>query len=173
MHSFISRCTALLVDHLCSVVDDPVLRGAVNFKDVVTGYTIDVIAATSFATETNCNAEKENIFKQNGLHVATGSVPRFLAQMIFPRSVNRLFGNTVPVSPGPFNFFIDLSREIVRQRKAVSVNQKQQANKRNDLVQLLIDAFAYEEEATDYQKMTAEMGDKGNFDTVKNVVFRF
>ena len=170
MHSFISRCTELLVDHLCSVVDDPLLRGAVNFKDVVTGYTIDVIAATSFATETNCNAEKENIFKRNGLHVATGSVPRFLAQMIFPRSVNRLFGNTVPVSPGPFNFFIDLSREIVRQRKA-SLNTKQV--KRNDLVQLLIDAFAYEEEATDYQKMTAEMGDKGNFDTVKNVVFRF
>lgn len=69
-------------------------------------------------------------------------------------------GNTVAVSPGPFNFFVDLSREIVRQRRKNLLIAGQNTAKRNDLVQLLIDAFAYEEEAHNYEKFIANETDQ-------------
>lgn len=164
MHALISRCTALLVDHLTSIVDGPA-QGRVNFKNVVTGYAIDVIAATSFATDTNCNADGESVFKRNGLQLATGNIWRFLAQMVLPRAVNRWAGNSVAINPEAFNFFVNLSREIVRQRKAEvegkTGKSKDKSKKRTDLVQLLMDAFAYESEGEqDFEKLTA-MGDKG------------
>ena len=53
------------------------------------------------------------------------------------------------------NFFIELSREIIKQRR------RQTGAKRNDLVQLMMDAFVYDEDLKGFDKLeTTE--DHGN-----------
>ncbi|XP_017491557.1 PREDICTED: cytochrome P450 3A19-like [Rhagoletis zephyria] len=64
--------------------------------------------------------------------------------------------NSIGFDDRIFNFFINLAKEIVKQRKADKSGGKA-ATKRNDLVQLLMDAYVYESDLKDnnYEKLTA------------------
>lgn len=68
-----------------------------------------------------------------------------------PKKFNKWIDNETGGDPKVFNFFIELSREIVNQRK----KQAGSKNKRNDLVQLMMDAFVYDEDLKGFDKLEA------------------
>lgn len=77
-----------------------------------------------------------------------------------PKTINHLFNFRILFPSSSFNFFKNLTQTIVEQRKGSSGTGSQ---KRNDLVQLLIDSFVYEDELKGggYDKLTASMEHEG------------
>ena len=128
--------------------------GVIDVKKVTAGFTIDVIASTSFATDTNANDDRsgENAFVENGRRLFQIGISRIVAILLFPVPLLRLLNIKSFQSPKPFEFFVDLAKEIVRQRKATK-------SKRNDLVQLMMDAYVDEKDLnnTDYQHLSTNM----------------
>ena len=127
-------------------------KNEMNIKEVVTGFTIDVIATTSFATETNSNGStrKNNAFLDNAISLLGFAPLRMFSFAVMPKWFKRLTGTELGLKMDSFNFFADLSKAIVNQRQS-------QSGKRNDLVQLMMDAFVYDNDLqnTDYSKLTA------------------
>src|SRR5699024_7670722 len=115
---------------------------------------------TSFATDTNANDDrsKTNPVVSNGIGMFHMNPLKIMCFLLLPRWINRLLGVKRQFLDGPFHFFRDLTREIVRKRKEGVV-------KRNDLVQLMIDAYVYENELneTTYDKLTADMDKECKF----------
>ena len=141
--------------------------GLIDVKKVTAGFTIDVIASTSFATETNANDDRseENVFVKNGKELFTGSTFRLLAVFLFPTFLLKLLNIQTATDQKSFEFFVNLAKEIVRQRKI-------QKSKRNDLVQLMMDAYVDEKDLnnTDYQHLSATMND-GNTHFCNHLVY--
>ena len=89
MYPLMCNCVHKLINYLDCVAD-----GVINTKEVITGFTIDVIALTSFATEINANGDRSGelnqfvrhgmkFFKLNPLRVAAVfSLPRWLLKSI-------------------------------------------------------------------------------------------
>ncbi|KAJ6223022.1 hypothetical protein RDWZM_001567 [Blomia tropicalis] len=151
MQMLMDRCVDKLANYFDRIIDSP-KNGCLNAKEVVTGFTIDVIASTSFATETNANGDlsSDNIFVEHGTELMDFKAWRILAFFALPIKVNRWLDNSLGFSDWRFNFFVNLSRTIIHQRK----NGK---NKRNDLIQLLMDSFVYENQlkGNNYESLTA------------------
>ena len=61
---------------------------------------------------------------------------------------------------GSFQYFIDLTRQILRQRKVEE--EENEKVKRNDFVQLMVDSFVYDQDLADqdYDKLTATNASK-------------
>lgn len=136
-------------------------NGELNIKEVITGFTVDVIASTSFATETNANGDRssKNVFLENSIGLLDFKAWILLSFFAMPKRFNRWVGAELGFNMKPFNFFVDLSRAILAQRKAENGKVH-----RTDLVQLMTDAFVYEDELqkTNYDKLTAT-ADNGLF----------
>lgn len=151
-----NKCVVKLEKYLEKV--SKVNGGEMNVKEILTGFTVDVIATTSFATETNPNGEMntQNVFVKNATNLVDFAVWRILSFFVLPNSINRMMNNSIGFDDRIFNFFINLAKEIVKQRKADKSSGKT-ATKRNDLVQLLMDAYVYESDLKDnnYEKLTA------------------
>lgn len=152
MHDMMNKCVDKLENYLEKV--SKVNGGEVNVKEILTGFTVEVIASTSFATETNPNGEmsSENIFVKNATNLVDFAVWRIISFFVLPNKINHLLNNSVGFDDRIFNFFINLAKEIVKQRKTGG-----QSVKRNDLVQLLMDAYVYESDlkGDNYEKLTA------------------
>ena len=120
-------------------------------KEVVTGFTIDVISTTAFASNTNANdsRDRENPVVNSGLRLFEGSPFRILSFLSFPRWFNNLVGIKYPFEANSFEYLTGMIREIIRQRKQSNV-------RREDFVQLLMDTFVYENELdSGFDKLTA------------------
>lgn len=113
-------------------------------------FTIDVIASTSFATQTNAHENENNPFLIHGRKLMQFSPLRLLSIVFLPSWFLRLMGIETMFPPEPFNFFANLSRHIVKQRKS------EHSKPKHDLVQLLIDASVDQKdiENTNYKTMT-------------------
>ena len=92
------------------------------------------LASTGFALETDTNNGKENQFAINGPKLFDVDPIRSAAILILPRKILKFLKIEHFFTPKIFQFFIDLTRHVVDQRKSG------QTSKRNDLVQLLMDA---------------------------------
>ena len=130
--------------------------GVIDVKKVTSGFTIDVIASTSFATDTNANDDRsgENVFVKNGKEFFDFSMFRILAIILLPKTLLKLLNIRTANNPRVLDFFINLAKEIVRQRKT-------KKSKHNDLVQLMMDAYVDEKDLNkaDYQHLSATMND--------------
>lgn len=75
--------------------------------------------------------------------------------LALPRPILDFLGFTVPFPEGSINFFINLTRQIVLERKKNNV-------KRNDLIQLMIDTYAleFDGDKDDYSHLMAVMNEK-------------
>lgn len=106
------------------------------------GFTFDVIATTTFSTETHTNDDrsKENLLLVKGENFFDVKFLRFLLLFTMPRAFNKLICNETGCDARVVDFFIDLSKEIINQRKKQQNGLKSSA-KRNDLVQLMLDVF--------------------------------
>lgn len=92
-----------------------------------------------------------------------------------PKAVNHFFNLRLMFPADSFNYFRNLTQTIVEQRKSGKSNGSSKVvvqNKRNDLVQLLIDSYVYEDELKGggYDKLTATM-EEGELD--KKVMMAF
>lgn len=131
-----------------------------DVKEVAAGFTIDVIASTSFATETNCNEEvragKKSPFVHYGQKFFWVNPARALGIIFSPEWILNLLNVNSFLDPTALQWLIDLSKEIVSKR--VRGGQK-----RADLVQLLLDAKVEEAELkkVDYEQLTADADVKG------------
>src|SRR5699024_10359564 len=88
------------------------------------------------------------------------SVGRILGLIFLPRFLLNLLDIRTFLDPESFNFFIDLTKHIVKDRK----ENPEKFVGRNDLVQLLLDASVEEKEiaAKNYENLTVD-ADKGLF----------
>lgn len=174
MHGIMEQCVKKLERYLKK--DIAANGGVINLKESITGFTIDVIAQTSFGAETSADGElnRSNVFVRNGTDLLGNSIWRVIAFYSLPQMVNKWLGNTIGMDDRAFDFFTNVSKEIIKQRRAGD------GKKRNDLVQLLIDAFVYESDlkTKNYEKLaaTADNG-KGLLDKllhlfIKSYIFR-
>lgn len=156
MQRLMGDCVQKLVDYFEKTASGD---GIFSPKEVMAGYTIDVIASTSFATETNANGTDShgNSFVRNGLALFRMNPLKILSFLLMPRWVNDLFGVRIQFPDPPFRFFEKLAREIVKQRKEALNSKTQQSSSKNDFVQLLMNASVGEGELKDgdYSKLTA------------------
>lgn len=111
-------------------------------------------ASTSFATETNCNEESRGPVKSPfivyGQRFFVVNSLRALSIFFLPKWLLKFLDMRMIFDPEAFTWLINLAREMVRQRKVTGL-------KRNDFVQLLLDAKVDEKELekTGYDKLTA------------------
>lgn len=137
--------------------------GNFDARQVFSGFTIDVIASTAFATETNSNDDRSapNPFVVNATALFRFEPLKVMASLILPRRLNTLLGIKSPLPDGPTEFYIQLCRQMVQQRK-------NSQSKRNDFIQMLMDSFVYESDLTgqNYDKLTATTG-KGTLVIIK------
>src|SRR5690625_3197442 len=151
---FLHRCIEKLVHYLERITTAG--RASVDAKEMFSGFTIDVIASTAFATETNANDDrsKKSPFVVNGLNLLKVVFWKAIAVFAFPRFINRLLGVKTASPDSSTEFIVQLCKQIVDQRK-----RDPDGAKRHDLVQLMMDSFVYEHELTDsnYDKLTVSL----------------
>lgn len=157
MYPLMDRCIMKLVNYLDQqTIGVSGEEAVIDPKAVIIGFTIDVIACTSFATETDTNGDRTNandpllkhsetIFAFNGFKIA--------AVFALPRRVLNLLNITTWFDQNSFDYFINLTKQILQQRKL----EEGTSTKRNDFVQLMVDSFVYDDalQNTDYSKLTA------------------
>jgi len=155
MGPMMNRCVEKLFTYLDGNIDQG--SGVIDTKQVIAGFTIDVVAITNFATETNANGNRtgEDSFIKHGLNMFRINPLRMASIFLFPRPVNDFLNIKTLPNPTSFEFFQKLVREIVRQRKLSKASHK------NDLVQLMIDAEVDENNLsnTDFDNLTASIDD--------------
>ncbi|XP_017462841.1 PREDICTED: cytochrome P450 3A12-like, partial [Rhagoletis zephyria] len=157
MHPMMARCVDKLSDYLDSIIASK-SQGALNIKEVMVGFAVDVIASTSFATDVNItDRSSSNPFLFNAIRLFDFKVWRFALLFLLPDVVNRAIGNSIGLSDKRFNFFRDLARAIIKQRKEAKLANGGKNKQRSDIVQLMIDAYVYEDSLRDtsYAKLTA------------------
>lgn len=140
------RCIANLVTFLDDVVDKK--SGIFDTKTVISGLTMDIIAATAFCTEINSNFETntKGSFVVMGRRMFNQQLLKGFALMLLPKTMLTLLRLEHPFHDDAFQFFIDLTRHIVKERRQSGV-------KRNDLVQMMIDASVDTDDLLNYEKM--------------------
>ena len=141
MYRLMNYCVERLSNYFDNKIETT--KGVINAKEVITGFTIDVIARTSFAVETDVYKEG-NQFLKYGTNLAKGSVFRALMALSLPQWFNKMIRNTANGNSNEtVEFFIELSRNLIKQRQMEKLNSANSA-KRTDIIQLLMDAFVYE-----------------------------
>ena len=147
------------VEKLFTYLDDNIDQGTgvIDTKQVIAGFTIDLVAITNFATETNSNGDRAEAdpFLKHGLNLFRTTPFRLAAILLFPRPVLDSLNIKTLGNPASFEFFHQLTREIIRQRKSSKASPK------NDLVQLMIDAEVDENNLSsiDFDNLTATIDD--------------
>ncbi|XP_054160060.1 cytochrome P450 3A11-like, partial [Oppia nitens] len=140
MYALIRECCLDFIKHIDNqLVDttgavDSGSGGQVELKKLMGNYTMDVIARCAFATKTNTYSQPDNEFTTRATKAFTTPIWRMLLLGALP---SRLFQLTAArklvIGADHSKFFIDVSRNLINQRKA------NQQLKYNDFLQLLMD----------------------------------
>lgn len=174
MTAVMSRCVNKMMDYLDRVVEKE--GGLLQTKDAIIGLTIDVVCATSFATETNANGSSrtENAIVRHALAFFDISPYRALFFFAMPKWINSLVGVKHFFNPDSFDFATRLMKEIIRQRKS-NISGKGDQVKHSDLVQLLMDAYVFENELdnSNYESLAVSMENGTTFFNFLNVFLFF
>ena len=149
MLPLLKQSTDQLDAYLDTISKDKKAKLSVNIKDVITGFTIDVIASTSFGIDTNSNGDRSKFdpFLYHGQRMVH-EIKMLTACMMFilPKWLLRTLGMLHPFVEDSFNFFVKISKEIM-QRKTDKEN----------LVKLIREAHISENDLKNlnYNKLTA------------------
>lgn len=133
----------------------------IDAKKVMYGFTIDVIATTTFATDVDSNGvDRENVpLTQHCVALFKFNQLKSLVAFMMPAKVNALLGITTLFTQHHFEYLVDFVRAVVRNRAASGCS-------RSDLIQLLmngeIDMKALQ--GLDYHKLTSSMTADGEAD---------
>ncbi|XP_071042169.1 cytochrome P450 3A6-like isoform X2 [Parasteatoda tepidariorum] len=148
--SVFNDCSRTLVDNFKEMADK---KEPINVKKFYEAFIMDVIAMSAFSTKINAHKNPQNKFVLAARAVfGTGLTWRFLLVALAPRLMKLL---SISVSnPYAMEFFTTTTTEIINERKRT--NQK-----RNDFLQLLMDA-ADEVEANEKLKDIEKEEDLAN-----------
>ena len=133
-YGLIQRCADNLNQHLEQLIKDGSNDAIIDVRHIFTGYSIDVISSTVFAKEINANQNPKSEFVQIAKNMFNFNPIRMWATVMFPTWLLKMLNIDSIFPPKPFNFLINWTRNIVEKRKSG------QSEKRNDLLQLLVDA---------------------------------
>ncbi|CAG2108556.1 unnamed protein product, partial [Medioppia subpectinata] len=132
MYPMVRHCVRALMKH----VEDKESGDCVDIKKVLGNYTMDVIAAVAFATNTDAHNDQNSAFVTAARQVLDIDIVRMIVILLLPKWLVKAMGIKSRAPESANQFFIDISRRLIRERKA-DPNSRQ---KYNDFIQLLIDA---------------------------------
>ncbi|CAG2112716.1 unnamed protein product, partial [Medioppia subpectinata] len=131
MYPLVRQCLQEYLEHLDILAE----RGEpIDAKALHQGFTMDVIARTAFATETNSQKEPNSVFVKNGRDVFIFNPWKVIPAFIFPKWLNTALGIRTHLGESPNNWICDLSRHLLQKRR--------NGFKNNDFLQLLVEANA-------------------------------
>lgn len=163
MLPLMDKCVEQLKEYLNGQIQTK--NGQIQAKEVFTGFAIDVISSSAFATETNANTLEGsgNAVITSGMNLFEGHFLRVLSFLVLPRWINNFTGIKYPFKPESFEYLSGMVREIIRQRKQLNGSVRSTQN-RQDFVQALMDTFVDASELTEtsFDKLTAQT-DSGKF----------
>ncbi|XP_052282963.1 cytochrome P450 3A29-like isoform X3 [Dreissena polymorpha] len=136
MTSNINQVSEILIQDL---LDNARSRSTIDPKNIFGCFTMDVIARTAFGIETNSYKNPDDPFIAHGKRVFSGPVfnPVIILMMIFPRLgpyLTRLLKYSIFFPTNSLEFFIDVSKQIIEQRKTDVTTD------RVDLLQLMLNS---------------------------------
>ena len=130
MFPSIRECVDNFLEHLESCAKD---GKEIDLKDKHGRFTMDVIAKCAFATQTNAHNDPNNLFYLNGKKFFDFKFYKLIPILVFPKFLNKLLNITTAGDESANQFFIDLTRHIMKTRR-------NENKKHNDFIQLLMDA---------------------------------
>ena len=130
MYPSIKRCLNEFLESLDVIASE---GRDLNVKQEFNNYTMDVIASCAFGTNTNVHKDSNNLFMKNALQVFNPKLYRTIAQAILPTRVLMVLNMYSTIDEKVNNFFFDLTRQMIQQRKASK-------KKYNDFLELMISA---------------------------------
>ena len=142
MYPMIKQCLNEFIEHLEIRAKN---KENINLKEAHGNYTMDVIATCAFATQTNAQKDPDNPFIVNVNKIFSLPFKRLLAILLLPVPVLKILGISSGGDESANEFFLNLTRHILRQRKANPNSSKQF----NDFIQLMADAEKDKEELHD------------------------
>ncbi|XP_075677184.1 cytochrome P450 3A41-like [Dermatophagoides pteronyssinus] len=131
MTKTMNNCVDRLFNNLDKIIDQS--NGQLETKKIVAGFTMDVIASAGFSTQMNENLGEDDLFFKSGIGLFRSTFMRMLAVLTFPKFLLNLLNIRFLFSPESFEYFCNLTREIIRQRKTMK-------QKPVDLLQLMLEA---------------------------------
>ena len=164
MYPLMNRCVDKLVAYMDKVTEASG-DGIVNVKEMITGFTIDVVGSTNFGLDPfapNDKTNAQNAFVQNGVMVWHFNPVRLGAVFALPRRFLHIIGIKTIFPDDALEFFVNLCKSVIQDRKEQA--NAAAATKRNDLLQLLMDAFVYEKELknmTNFDQLTVDIESEG------------
>ncbi len=163
MSSIMSKSVDKLNSYFYKMAKSEEEGGVIEVKRTMAGFTTDVIASTSFATETDANEDPNNPFVANGRAFFDIKVLRSIAILMLPSWALKFLNIKSLFLEGPFQFFVDVSQHILEQRRSAG-----SSGHRHDLVQLLMDATVDQRdlEQVNYERMT--VGDEEESEEEEN-----
>ncbi len=154
MLPLMNKCVEQLKEYLNRQIQEN--GGVIQAREVCTGFAIDVISSTVFATTTDANSShgKGNAVITSGMNLFDSPYLRVISFLIFPRWFNNITGIRYPFNKDSFEYLSSMVREIIQQRKLSGAK-----GNRHDFVQLLMDTFVDELELADggFEKLTAQI----------------
>lgn len=173
MYPLMEKCVDRLVKLVDSKADSKTPTGQqFNAKSVISGFSIDIIAASAFATETDANesdqinknvensAQNDTSFVSYCNNIFSVSPFKVAAVLVLPRFLLTLLGITVVFSEAPFNFMISFAKKIIQDKKSALLTKLGPSpGKANDLVQMLMENFTTDEQLkeSNLHKLTASI----------------
>lgn len=150
------RLMDICIDNLVHYLDDKTKSNekSIDAREICVGLTIDVIASTVFATDTNSHKHtKDDPLIKHGVNFFKLPLHKLLCFWILPRWMNDLINVRHVYSSDHFNFFLALATRIVKNRKESPLNARQ------DLLQILNEANASVDDykSNKYEHLTATM----------------
>lgn len=132
MEETMNSCVSALLTSLDSMAKS---QKTFEARSPMGNFTLDIIAKTAFATETNAHQEEDNVFLQNAKGFFVFSWARFLGAIFLPRSLQQwLIDNKwTPIYLKEWTFFETISRHLIKERRETKI-------KHNDLLQLMVNA---------------------------------
>ncbi|XP_017461354.1 PREDICTED: cytochrome P450 3A41-like, partial [Rhagoletis zephyria] len=168
MIPLMDRCIDNLLSYIDSKIEESERPGFINVKQTLSGFSIDVIAATTFATDTHANGvlnkkgvdsseasdKKTSDFVHYGTSIFKVPPLKVAAALCLPRPLLNLLGISTFFSEASFEFLISLSRKIFRKRQ--SSKSKPAVP---DLIQLMSENFTTDQalNSSGYDHLTASM----------------
>ncbi|KAJ6220315.1 hypothetical protein RDWZM_006127 [Blomia tropicalis] len=152
MQQMMTKCVNKFVAYLNHIHDTQ--GGIFNSRQTFVGFTLNVIASTSFATEIEANNDPNNPLVKNALQFDMISPFRAISAFAMPYWFNKLFKIQHMFNKEAIEYFVKLVVQILKNRKSGATSR------RNDLVQLLMDAYTYEDDVklhNDYERLTANI----------------
>lgn len=148
------ECGSVLQNYISKNIEDG--SDVIDFKDLSSRFTINVISSVGFGIEIDCINERDHIFRQRGIEIFTGSFKRAVINFIFvfwPKLMEKF---KIRFSSKDLeDFFASLSKQTVEYREKNNI-------KRNDFMDLMIQLKNYGYVTADKEQNDDKINDSEN-----------